>query len=84
MVNPDKSMFSKSLINKDFSVLAGKVSTIADVKGKHNLNLENETKILAEKIGFKPKGELKLALSNINMRGKEEKFKYEPIFIFEK
>jgi len=60
------------------------IINIADVKGKYNLNLENETKILAEKIGFKSKGELKLALSNINMRGKEVKFKYEPIFIFEK
>lgn len=60
------------------------IINIADVKGKHNLNLENETKILAEKIGFKYRGELKLALSNINLRGKEEKFKYEPIYIFEK
>lgn len=60
------------------------IINIADVKGKHNLNLENETKQLAKKIGFKFNGELKLALSNINMRGKEVKFKYEPIFIFEK
>jgi len=60
------------------------IINIADVKGKHNLNLEKETISVAESIGFKLKEELRLALSNINMRSKEIKFKYEPIFIFEK
>ncbi len=57
---------------------------IADVKGKHNLNLEEETIIAAKSVGFKYVGQLKLALSNINLRNKNEKFKYEPIYIFEK
>lgn len=57
---------------------------IADVKGKHNINLESETVRVAEEVGFKLIYKIRLALSNINLRGKEEKFKYEPIFIFMK
>lgn len=57
---------------------------IADVKGKHNINLEDETIRIAKEIGFQYLGYHKLALSNINLRGKDVKFKYEPIFIFKK
>lgn len=57
---------------------------IADVKNKHNINLENETIRIAKEIGFEYLGYHKLALSNINLRGKDVKFKYEPIFIFRK
>lgn len=57
---------------------------IADVKGKHNINLEHETIRIAKECGFKYITEFKLALSNINLRDKTKKFKYEPIFIFEK
>jgi DNA modification methylase len=57
---------------------------IADVKGKHNINLEQETVRVAQEVGFKHIGQHQLALSNINLRGKDKKFKYEPIFIFKK
>lgn len=57
---------------------------IADMKGKKNINLESETKRVAIECGFKYIGEMKLSLSNINMRNKEKKFKYEPIYIFQK
>lgn len=55
---------------------------IADVKGKNNINLEIETVKIAEEVGFKLVKKLKLALSNINLRDKEKKFKFEPIFMF--
>jgi len=55
---------------------------IADVKGKHNINLEEKTVQVAEEVGFRLVKTIKLALSNINLRGKDVKFKYEPIFIF--
>ena len=57
---------------------------IADVKGEHNINLESETIRIANEVGFETCGIHQLALSNINLRGKEVKFKYEPIFIFKK
>ena len=55
---------------------------IADVKGKHNINLEEKTVQVAEEVGFRLVKTIKLALSNINLWGKDVKFKYEPIFIF--
>lgn len=55
---------------------------IADPKGKHSVNLEEETIRVAKEVGFKYVGEHKLALSNVNLRGKNSKFKYEPIFRF--
>ena len=57
---------------------------IADVKGKNNINLETETILTAERVGFKFVDEFKLALSNVNLRDKGTKFKYEPIYVFEK
>lgn len=57
---------------------------IADPKGTHNINLEKETIRIAEEVGFKYIGQHKLALSNINLRAKDIKYKYEPIFIFVK
>ena len=60
------------------------VINIADVKGKHNINLEWETIVTAENVGFTHETTHQLALSNINLRGKEEKFKYEPIYVFRK
>jgi len=57
---------------------------IADVKNKGNINLEEETLKTAIKCGFNYIKTLKLALSNVNMRNKNEKFKYEPIFVFKK
>lgn len=57
---------------------------IADVKGKQNINLEHETIRVAKEVGFKHVGQHQLALSNVNLRGKDKKFKYEPIFIFKK
>ena len=56
---------------------------IADPKKKNNLSLESETIRIAKEIGFTYEGELKLALSNPNMKNKSG-FKYEPIFIFRK
>jgi len=55
---------------------------IADVKGKNNISLERETIRVAKEIGFKRVGTLQLALSNVNLIVKENKFKYEPIFVF--
>jgi hypothetical protein len=55
---------------------------IADVKGRHNINLEQETIRVAEEQGFKLVKKLHLALSNVNLYIKEEKFKYEPIYLF--
>jgi len=58
---------------------------IADVKGKNNINLEEETVRVAKECGFKKhETQFRLSLSNINLRNKEKKFKFEPIFIFEK
>jgi hypothetical protein len=55
---------------------------IADVKGKNNICLEQETVRVAEEVGFRLVKKLYLALSNVNLRGKDVKFKYEPIFLF--
>jgi len=57
---------------------------IADAKGNNNINLEEETIRIATNCGFKYISTLDLALSNINLRNKTNKFKYEPIFIFKK
>lgn len=54
---------------------------IADIKGNE---LEVDMVRIAEESGFKLIETLKLALSNINLRNKEKKFKYEPIYIFKK
>ena len=58
------------------------IINIADVKGKQNINLEEKTVQVAEEVGFRLIKKAELALSNINLRGKDVKFKYEPIFIF--
>ena len=55
---------------------------IADMKGKHNINLESETIKIAEEVGFRHVETFKLALSNVNLRDKEKMFKFEPIFMF--
>ena len=60
------------------------IINIADVKGKHNINLEKETVIVAESVGFKHILTLKLALSNVNMKNKLTQYKYEPMFVFAK
>jgi hypothetical protein len=57
---------------------------IADVKGKHNINLEWETIITAERVGFKHETTYQLALSNVNLQDKKTQFNYEPIFVFVK
>jgi len=54
---------------------------IADKKGNE---LEKDMIKTAEKIGFKYRTEYKLALSNVNLRNKNTKFKYEPIYLFVK
>lgn len=56
------------------------IINIAD--GKNNLGLEAETVRIAEEVGFKLVKRFHLALSNINLRSKDEKFKYEPMFLF--
>jgi hypothetical protein len=57
---------------------------IADVKGKHNINLEWETVNAALDTGFLLIDGYQLALSNVNLRDKGTKFKYEPIYVFKK
>lgn len=54
---------------------------IADIKGNE---LEADMVKVAEEVGFKLVKTMKLALSNVNLRNKEKKFKYEPIYIFKK
>lgn len=58
------------------------IINIADVKGKHNINLEEKTVEIAEKVGFKLINKFHLALSNVNLKEKNEKYKYEPLFLF--
>jgi len=52
---------------------------IADIKGNE---LEADMVKTAEQVGFKLVKKAKLALSNVNLRDKAKKFKYEPIYIF--
>ena len=52
---------------------------IADIKGKE---LEIDMIKVAKQVGFKLKNKLRLTLSNINLRNKKNKFKYEPIYLF--
>jgi len=54
---------------------------IADNK---TIKLEDDTIKIANDVGFKLHNTLKLSLSNINLKNKKSKFKYEPIFIFKK
>lgn len=59
------------------------IINIAD-NPKNNLSLVDTTISLSKSIGFKYVETLKLALSNINLKDKDKKFKYEPIFVFRK
>lgn len=52
---------------------------IADIRDNE---LEANMVKVAEEVGFKLVKKLKLALSNINLRDKAKKFKYEPIYLF--
>jgi len=52
---------------------------LADIKGNE---LEAEMVKIAEHVGFRLVKKAKLALSNVNLRDKAKKFKYEPIYIF--
>jgi len=58
------------------------IINIADVKGKYNINLEEKTIEVAEQVGFKLVKKFYLALSNVNLKEKNEKYKYEPMFLF--
>jgi hypothetical protein len=60
------------------------IINIADVKGKHNINLEDKTIQVAAQTGFRLAKKFYLALSNVNLRDKNTKFKYEPIYLFMK
>jgi hypothetical protein len=57
---------------------------IADVKGKQNINLEQETVNVALDAEFLLVDKYQLALSNVNLRDKGTMFKYEPIYVFKK
>jgi len=63
---------------KDDGIMA---INIADIKGQE---LEADMVDVAEDVGFKLRKVMKLALSNVNLRDKAKKFKYEPIYIFSK
>ena len=52
---------------------------IADIRGNE---LEADMVKTAEQVGFRMVKKAKLALSNVNLRNKSTKFKYEPIYIF--
>jgi len=54
---------------------------IADIKGNE---LVDDMIVAAQEVGFVMTNKLRLALSNVNLRNKVKKFKYEPIYIFEK
>jgi len=51
---------------------------------KNYIDLENDIITMAEKNDFKLIDIYRLALSNCNFYKKDEKYKYEPIFIFKK
>ena len=55
---------------------------IANVKTYKNL--EADTVKVANEVGFKLQRTLNYSLSNVNMTNKNDKFKYEPIFVFQK
>ena len=57
------------------------IINLADIKGQ---TLEADMVKTANECDFKLVKTIKLALSNVNMRNKNNKFKYEPIFIFTK
>jgi len=80
------SFLKKTMENCFFGLKKDKymIINIADKKGKNNLQLEEKTIILAEEIGFKHIDTLKYALSNVNLKNKQNKYKYEPVFIFKK
>lgn len=61
---------------KKYSVM---IINIADIKGNE---LEADMVKTAEEVGFRMVKKAKLALSNVNLRDKAKKFKYEPIYIF--
>ena len=52
---------------------------IADIKGNE---LEGDMVATAYSVGFKLRKRFYYALSNINLKDKEKKFKYEPIYLF--
>ena len=52
---------------------------IADIKGNE---LETDMVNVAKQVGFRVVKKLKLSLSNVNLRDKTKKFKYEPIYVF--
>ena len=52
---------------------------IADIKGNE---LEVDMIKVAEDVGFKLRKKFHYALSNINLRNKGKKYKYEPIYLF--
>jgi hypothetical protein len=54
---------------------------LADIRGHE---LEADMVRVAEEVGFRMVKKLKLALSNVNLRDKAKKFKYEPIYLFTK
>ena len=60
------------------------IINIADIKGKNNINLELETIFVAENVGFMHVNTHQLALSNVNLHVKEDKYKYEPVYVFKK
>jgi hypothetical protein len=60
------------------------IINIADVIGRNSIKLEEDTIKSAEKAGFKLRKKFYLALSNVNMRNKENKHKFEPMFLFTK
>jgi len=57
---------------------------IINIANKDDMNLEWETIVTAEKVGFRMINTWFLALSNVNLRDKGTKFKYEPIYLFKK
>ena len=54
---------------------------IADIKGNE---LEGDMIVVANSVGFKLRRKFYYALSNVNLKNKEKKFKYEPIYLFTK
>lgn len=60
------------------------IINIADPKRGNDISLEKATIDTAIEVGFTHVETLKLALSNPNMRNKSDKFKFEPVFVFQK
>lgn len=79
------NVFMKNTFTNTFkSLKPNKFMAINIANVKSYPTLVNDVKLMAENCGFKHVNILQLTLSNINLKNKNNSFKYEPILIFQK